>query len=132
MDRAWEVFTEGLGAWWPLKDFSVGGAESEALVEGRVGGRIYERTKSGDEAEWGVLTVWEPQQRLAFTWHPGGPEDQATEVEVRFTAEGGSRTRLDLEHRGWEKLDGDALSMRDGYDQGWPTVLAPYVEAARG
>lgn len=130
-DRAWEVFTEDLRTWWPMKDFSVEGEGSQTFVEGRVGGRFYERTAGGKEVEWGVLTAWEPPQRIAFTWHPGFPEDQTTEVEVRFTPEGKDRTRVDLEHRGWEKLGDKAQGMRDAYDQGWPAVLAPYEEALK-
>jgi uncharacterized protein YndB with AHSA1/START domain len=131
VDRAWEVFTEDLRTWWPMKDFSVEGEGSEAFVEDRLGGRFYERTADGEEHEWGVLTAWEPPQRIAFTWHPGTPEDQATEVEVRFTPEGDDRTRVDLEHRGWEKLGDSAQGMRDAYEQGWPAVLAPYAEVLK-
>lgn len=131
VDRAWEVFTQDLRTWWPMKDYSVAGEGSQAFVEGRLGGRFYERTAGGEEAEWGVLTAWEPPERIAFTWHPGTPVDQATEVEVRFTPEGADRTRVDLEHRGWEKLADNAQGMRDAYDQGWSAVLGSYQGALK-
>ncbi len=131
VDRAWEVFTQDLRTWWPMKDYSVVGEGSQAFVEGRLGGRFYERTAGGEEAEWGVLTAWEPPERIAFTWHPGTPVDQATEVEVRFTPEGADRTRVDLEHRGWEKLADNAQGMRDAYDQGWSAVLGSYQGALK-
>ena len=130
-DRAWKVFTEDLRTWWPMKDYSVAGEGSQAFVEGRLGGRFYERTAGGEEAEWGVLTAWEPPERIAFTWHPGTPVDQATEVEVRFTPEGADRTRVDLEHRGWERLADNAQGMRDAYDQGWSAVLGSYQGALK-
>ena len=132
VERAWEVFTADLRTWWPMKDFSVKGEGSQAFLEDRVGGRFYERDQSGDEAEWGVVTAWEPPQRIAFTWHPGSPGEQATEVDVRFTSEGDDKTRVDLEHRGWEALGDKAEGIRGSYEQGWPAVLAPYVEATRG
>jgi hypothetical protein len=47
-----------------------------------------------------------------------------TEVEVRF-AEDGTGTRVDLEHRGWEKRTAED---RAAYDTGWDQVLGHYVD----
>jgi uncharacterized protein YndB with AHSA1/START domain len=52
-------------------------------------------------------------------------------VEVTFTDEG-RRTRVDLEHRGWENLGERAAEARQGYGQGWPAVLASFAERASG
>ena len=49
----------------------------------------------------GVVTAYVPPTRIVFTWK--APEwDAATEVEVRFSPEDDG-TRVDLEHRGWER-----------------------------
>src|SRR5919197_160847 len=72
------------------------------LLEGRAGGRIAERSPTGEIADWGRVLTWEPPGRVAFTWHPEGGE--ATEVEVQFIPEGSGATRVELEHRGWERL----------------------------
>ena len=53
----------------------------------------------------------------------------ATEIEVTFTDEGG-KTRVDLEHRGWERLGERASEARQGYDAAWERVLARYAEKA--
>jgi len=42
----------------------------------------------------------------------------STEVEVRFVPFDGC-TRVELEHRGWERLGELANTARIDYDQGW-------------
>jgi uncharacterized protein YndB with AHSA1/START domain len=125
-EDAFRLFTEGLATWWPLRTHSITDPEPEtAVFEPRVGGRLYERTSAGEELLWGTVTVWEPPDRLAYTWHPGRGEETAQEVEIRFLpVENG--TRLELEHRGWER----APERRRGYDEGWDTVLGRYAETA--
>lgn len=49
---------------------------------------------------------------------------------MRFVADG-NRTRVDLEHRGWERLGERGVETRRGYDGGWDEVFARYVEAAQ-
>lgn len=136
-DHAFRVFTERLGSWWPLGTHSVSvmddgsGAPETAVLEPRVGGRLYERTRDGRDCDWGRVLAWEPPGRLVLSWHPGRPESEATEVEVRFVPEG-ERTRVELEHRGWERLGERAAPAREGYDGGWPAVLGAYVDATAG
>ncbi len=69
-----------------------------------MGGRIYERTPGGVEHDWGEVTVWSPPARLAYLWHLRRDRADATEVEIRFTATGSGATRVEIEHRGWERL----------------------------
>jgi uncharacterized protein YndB with AHSA1/START domain len=128
-EDAFRLFTEGIGTWWPLETHSPSDGETEALVmEERVGGRLYERMREGGEVVWGEILAWEPPGRVAFTWHLGGPV--TTEVDVRFTAEGDG-TRVELEHRGWERHGDRAPDLRASYDSGWDYVLGRrYAEAA--
>jgi hypothetical protein len=126
--RAFELFTAELGDWWPLEKHSVGGDDREAVVvEPRAGGQVFEQLRDGVRAVWGDVLVWDPPERFAMTWHPGGDPATATEVEVRFTAvaEG---TQVDLEHRGWERR-ADGATARPSYDTGWTMVLARYQAA---
>ena len=129
-EDAFRIFTERIADWWPLATHSVYlDTSASVAVEPGVGGRIVERSVSGEESSWGEILVWEPPQRLAYTWHPGyGPDDRVTEVELRFSAVDGA-TRVDLEHRGWEALAGRAEATRDGYVEGWPVVLARFTAA---
>ena len=126
LEDAFRVFTEGLGSWWPVATHSIAKDAAETVVmEGRVDGRLYERTADGAENDWGRMLVWEPPRRVAFEWHITGTP---TEVEVRFTPEG-DRTRVDLEHRGFERLE-DGAERRESYNNGWVTVLGRYEGAA--
>jgi Activator of Hsp90 ATPase homolog 1-like protein len=125
LEDAFRVFTEGLATWWPVATHSIAKDAVETVVmEGRSGGRLYERTTGGAESDWGRMLVWEPPRRVAFEWHITGTP---TEVEVRFTPEG-DRTRVELEHRGFERLE-DGAERRESYSSGWVTVLGRYTEA---
>jgi uncharacterized protein YndB with AHSA1/START domain len=131
VEHAFRVFTERIGEWWPVKTHSVHEELAEtAGIEPRVGGDVFELWRDGRES-WGEVTAWEPPHRLVFTWHPGRPAEETTEVEVRFAAQGGS-TLVELEHRGWEARGENALAARASYDEGWDPVLARYGEAASG
>jgi hypothetical protein len=48
---------------------------------------------------------------------------------VRFEQEGDG-TRVELEHRGWERVMDEAAEMRASYDTGWERVLCEFAEAA--
>jgi uncharacterized protein YndB with AHSA1/START domain len=98
------------------------------LQEG-VGGRIYERTTDGVEHEWGEVTAWEPPARLVYRWYLGTDPAQATEVEIRFLAQGAAATRIEIEHHGWERLGASAGQWRDRNRAGWQTLL-PHFAAA--
>ena len=75
-ERAFEVFTRGLGTWWPLGTHSIGGERiTEVVFEEHVGGRIFERHSDGGEGEWGRVLAWDPPARFAMTWYPGGTPD---------------------------------------------------------
>ncbi len=129
--EAFRLFTDGIGEWWPSHlGYSYGGGRLKELrLEPVVGGRFYERYTDGEEFEVGRVIACEPPRRIVFTWQ--GRWAEPTEVEVRFTPEG-STTRVDLEHRGWERLGASAEQSRTSYLNGWPTVLQHYVERAAG
>jgi uncharacterized protein YndB with AHSA1/START domain len=129
--EAFRLFTEGIGTWWPLEIHSIAGEAAETCVfETRQGGRIFERTRDGEELVWGTVLVYEPPHRLVYSWHPGRGEETAQEVEMRFSAHGNG-TRVEVEHRGWGRYgDGVAEAIED-YGAGWDLVLAErYVNAA--
>ena len=127
---AFEIFTDRLSEWWPLATHSIGDEATEsAHIEGRVGGRVYEIQKDGTEAEWGVVSAWEPPNRFAMEWKVNPKALAPTSIEVRFSeADGG--TRVDLEHSHWDRLGPDGAETRSGYDEGWDLVLGSFVAAA--
>ena len=122
VEEAFRMYTEELGSWWPLESHARNTERRDtAMVEPRVGGRLYERTRDGEELDWGEVQVWDPPNRLVHSWHLGRPET-ATEVEVRFAPEGDD-TRVELVHRGWEVLGDEAAARRSRYDSGWDFVF---------
>jgi uncharacterized protein YndB with AHSA1/START domain len=132
VDRAFATFTERIADWWPTDTHSIGAYDDKVETEeivfvGGEGGRLYERVSDGRECNWGEIVVWEPPSRVVLTWHPGYEDpSEFTELEVRFTADG-EGTRVDLEHRGWERLGDRAQEASRGYNEGWNFVLDRYV-----
>ena len=92
------------------------------MIEPFVGGAIYEVSRTGERAPWGVVRVWEPGTRLVMSWHPSHDASEAQEVEVRFLPDG-EGTRVELEHRDWQGLGAKAAETRGNYDQGWVYVF---------
>jgi uncharacterized protein YndB with AHSA1/START domain len=131
IDQAFAVFTERFGDFKPPEHNLLASLIAETVFEPRVGGSIYDRGADGSECHWARVLVFEPPQRVVFSWDIGPtwqvePEpDNTSEVEVTFTAEGPRRTRVQLEHRnldrhgpGWESVSGGV-----GDDQGWTLYL---------
>ena len=107
-EHAFEVFTAGIGRWWP-KSHHIGAADLDTLViEPREGGRWFERGVDGSECEVGKVLVWDPPARLVLVWQltPEFKYDPnlITEVEVQFIADGANATRVELEHRNLERM----------------------------
>lgn len=132
-EHAFGVFTRDLGRWWPLaKGFCISGPDvSSCTFEERAGGAIFETDKNGARFPWGRVLAWEPPRRVVFTWHPGRDEATAQEIEVRFDGEPGG-TRVTLTHRDWQKLGEGAAKSREGYDEGWGSVLGQHFAPACG
>jgi len=130
VEHAFTVWTSKIGTWWPA-DHTVSGRPDLVVLQGGVGGWIYERTREGTEHDWGQVTAWEPPARLPYLWHLRSDRRQATDVEIRFTALAADRTRVEIEHGGWDRLDG-AVDWRDRNRNGWQTLLPHYATATQG
>jgi uncharacterized protein YndB with AHSA1/START domain len=128
-DHAFTIWTRDIGRWWPADHTATGEADLTVTLEPRPGGRIYERTIDGREIDWGEIVVWEPPQRFVYTWHLRRSQEDATEVEIRFVSTGADATRVEIEHRGWERLGSEGPSWRDRNRGGWATLLPHYVAA---
>jgi len=126
--RAFEVFTAGLGRWWPI-DHGIGKTPRKSVaMETRVGGHWYELAEDGTRTNVGRIIVWEPPQRFVMTWDINSQWKPDTtigsEVEVRFVAESANATRVELEHRKFEQLGAEGgAKMRKDVDGGWPGLL---------
>jgi uncharacterized protein YndB with AHSA1/START domain len=134
---AWQVFTGQLGTWWPLAMYKIGKAKAvDAIIEPRVGGRWYERGEDGSTCDWGRVLAWEPHSRLLLSWDitADWQYDAAlqTEIEVRFIAEGTSKTRVELEHRRLDRYGDRRDEMRTIFDQtgDWGQLLRAFAQIA--
>ena len=130
VDHAFAVWTGRISQWWP-KDHTVSADDDMIVVlEGRRGGRIFERLGNGVEHDWGEVTIWEPPSRLGYTWHLNRDRSDATDVMIRFIARGDASTQVEIEHSGWERLGADAETWRNRNNGGWATLLPHYRKAA--
>jgi hypothetical protein len=136
-DEAFEVFTARLDRWWP-KTHGIGRAPvRESIIEPFVGGRWYTKLEDGTEATVGHVLIWQPAERFVVSWEISAewkPDPRPTftsEVEVRFVPDSAARTRVELEHRNFERMGAAAgESMRKGVDGGWPSLLELFAKEA--
>ena len=134
--RAFELFTAEMTSWWPAEHHIGSAPIAEVVVEPRVGGRWFTRHQDGTETSTGVVTAWQPPERLALTWQIGADwqfhDDLVTAVELRFLPEDPGRTRVVLEHRDLGAFGPHAAAMREMFDSpgAWDATLAAYVDAA--
>lgn len=127
IEVAFRVFTEEIATWWPTRTHSIREDRVvDVVLEGRLGGRIYEVSPDGD-ADWGRVVAWEPPHRVVLEWDPSLVRRTPTEVEVAFTAVDPATTRVRLEHRGWDKIGERGSAGRVSYLVGWDPVLASFV-----
>ena len=135
--QAFAVFTAGIDRWWP-KSHGIGATPiRESVIEPFVGGRWYTRHEDGSDIVIGHVRVWQPAERLVVSWEVSAdwkPDPRpafTSEVEVRFAADAGGGTRVELEHRNFERLGAaSGEKMRKGVDGGWPHLLDLYAKEA--
>lgn len=127
VEHAFATWTTRFGDWWP-RGHTVSGDPEAVVLEPRLGGRIYERTPSG-EHDWGEITAWDPPNRIAYLWHIRRDRADATDVDIRFVATGEASSRLEITHTGWERLGAEAPAWRDANRAGWSGLLPHFVRA---
>jgi uncharacterized protein YndB with AHSA1/START domain len=127
VEEAFRVFTADALSWWPVESHSIHETVREIVFEPEVGGEVYEVSTDGEKGHWATVTAWEQPDRLVLAWNIQQAESVATEVEVRFVADG-TGTRVEVEHRGWEALVEGGAEKRASYDTGWDVVLGKYVD----
>jgi uncharacterized protein YndB with AHSA1/START domain len=137
-ERAFRVFTEGIDTWWPRSHHIGASPMKKTIVEGRSGGRCYTEQEDGTESDWGQVLDWDPPRRFVMAWQVSPmwqyePDlTRSSEVEVRFTAERDGSTRVDLEHRHFERHGAGWEQMRTQIDAqgGWGGMLQLFATKA--
>jgi len=138
VERAFQLFTDGYDSWWPRTHHIGKSPMKRAIIEGKPGGRCYSEQEDGSDCPWGEVLVWEPPKRLVLAWqitHEWGYEpdlSKASEVEVRFTPEPDGTTRVDLEHRHFERHGPGSDSIRTAVSSegGWGMLLGLFAKRA--
>jgi uncharacterized protein YndB with AHSA1/START domain len=129
--RAFELFAQNMGAWWPRGKTPAGNPHAELVIEPRRNGRWFERDEAGHETPWGKVLAWEPPRRLLLGWqlnHQFRFDDQVLmEVEILFETLASGGTRVSLEHRDLEQLGAEAASFAGKIGAGWPERMANFA-----
>ena len=137
IERAFRVFTDEIGTWWPPEHHILEGELAEMVFEPYVGGHVIDRAVDGSECKWARVLAYDPPARVVFSWDinlqwqlEGDPE-KTSEVEVRFAADGPDRTHVELEHRNIERHGDGWEQMRAavGSPNGWN--LQRFADAAK-
>lgn len=136
LDRAFAVFTEGLGTWWP-PEFTWSQDVLAAIgMEPREGGLLFERGPHGFRIDWGRVLSWDSPHRLVFAWQispervPEPNPAKASQVEVRFVEQGPAATQVRVAHSRFDRHGEGGEGYRAAMaDQGWPHILERYVAA---
>ncbi len=108
----------------------------DAVIEPRVGGRWYERGDDGSTFQWGSVLAWEPHSRLVLSWNINADWQYdptlKTEIEVRFSADGSDRTRVELEHSHLDRYGARRDEMRAIFDTegDWGRLVEAFARAA--
>jgi hypothetical protein len=131
---AFDVFTEDIDSWWPRTHHIGKSPMRRVIVEGKRGGRCYTQQEDGSEADWGRVLEWSPPRTLRIAWqitHEWGFQPDlanASEVEVNFIAVRPNTTRVELQHRHFERHGAGGEAMRAAVDapNGWTTILTLY------
>ena len=140
IEQAFAVFTERFGDFKPAEHNLLATPIAETVFEPREGGHIYDRGIDGSVCRWARVLVYEPPQRVVFSWDIGptwqieSEPDNSSEVEVRFSAEAPDRTRVELEHRHLNRHGPGWRAVADGVadDAGWLLYLARYAALVEG
>ena len=124
-ERAFRVWTEECARWWPSSHCMSGQTGFDVVFEPHPGGRIYERGADGTEHDWGRVEVWDPPDRLRYSWHIFLEPERATTVEVTFAATG-EGTLVRLENGGFDVFGEGADERADRVGSAWSGITGEY------
>jgi uncharacterized protein YndB with AHSA1/START domain len=92
IERAFRLYTEGMGTWWPKEHHILEGELDRMVFEPRAGGRVYDVGTDGSECCWARVLEFERPHRFVMSWDIKldwkleTDHDRATEVEAPRSA----------------------------------------------
>ena len=138
VQRAFQVFTQNMGQWWPKEHHTGGTPPVAVVVEPRAGGRWYEKGEDGSECDWGTVLDWEPptravlslapKRRLRNSW-PDITRGQRGRSSVQCRKQK-DRTRVELEHRHFERHGESGDRLQTAGRETWPVGLTCWENMA--
>lgn len=135
-ENAFKVFVNEMGTWWPLDKRSMSmksGKPAKSLrIEPKQGGKIVEIGHDDTEHLWGTIKSYDPYDSITLNFHMGLPAENASLVEVRFTALQQERTRVELTQSNWEAFGDMAEMLRGFYGSGWVVIFEKAFKSACG
>lgn len=137
-EKAFAVFVNEMGSWWPLDKRSMSLMQSDGKpakslsIEAKLGGKIVEIGHDDTEYLWGTIRSYDPNDSVSMNFHMGLPPENASLVEVRFTALDNERTRVELTQSNFEAFGDMAEMMRGGYGSGWVIIFEEGYKSACG
>lgn len=124
--RAFEVFTAGIGDWWDPAYTGSPDTYSTVTIDPRLRGQVTERHTDGSEHDWGEVIAWDPPTKVAFSFTLSQDRTLPSVVRVIFVPSDAG-TQVTLEHDGWTELN---VEGRGTFTQ-WPHLLARFEEATK-
>lgn len=129
-EHAFQVFTRRFDAIKPRDHNLMANPIVETVLDPFVGGTIRDIAEDGTVCVWARILVFEPPQRLAFSWDIGPTWEVETdpahtsEVTVTFEPTGTDSSRVVLEHTHLERHLGPLEGFRGlSGGRGWPLYL---------
>ena len=128
-EDAFDTFVQQMDIWWPRRGvfpYSFAPAGTRPLhirFEPRVGGRYYETFLDESEYEIGRIILYQPPQRLTYTWQDPTWQNE-TQIALAFTEEE-SGTRVVYQQDGFEGVGAPDLAAY--YQIGCRQTLSAYV-----
>ncbi len=140
VERAFRVYTAELDSWWPKTHHIGSSPMTRAVMEGRAGGPLLQRTGRRHRLPLGTGTVWEPPLRFVMAWQVSPTwqfePDLARCSEVRgdlYAADDGT-TLVELEHRYFSRHGEGFAAMREQVNAtgGWERLAGSVQRQGRG
>ena len=125
-ERAFSLFTDHIGEWWPPERRHLKDVQSILVLTQE---QFSEHGDDGRRVELGRVVDWEPPRRIVLDFYPGTDSAHPTAVVIQFVTEG-EATRVLVEHR-WGRASPELWGARvSAFRTSWEVVLAALLTAS--